>query len=321
MKALVLSGGGALGAFEAGVIQALKDNGQEFDLVCGTSIGAINAALVSQDKIDGLTSLWHNIAALKPPVIDYVEQVQYAIMLLDELEKIRHLNLFGIVPAIERWMQVGSKRALLALRGAVKPDAIEAILADYIDFDALKRSLIVTATNLTYGSSEAFFAFVGSDCNQVQATFEGAFGNVAHPLSNTESFKAAVRASAAIPCFFEPVTMNLGTGDKDYVDGGVANNTPVQLAAMAGAREITVVLLQPNAVNATYATATLPEIALGSYTVMQQRLLELDMELASIKGVSIASIRPLKPLNVSLLGFSDQGALNLAFQEGYDSVK
>ena len=44
MKALVLSGGGALGAFEAGAIQSLRDSGDGFDLVCGSSISAINAS-------------------------------------------------------------------------------------------------------------------------------------------------------------------------------------------------------------------------------------------------------------------------------------
>ena len=43
--ALVLAGGGARGAYEAGVWQALTELGVEFDMVCGTSVGAINAAM------------------------------------------------------------------------------------------------------------------------------------------------------------------------------------------------------------------------------------------------------------------------------------
>ncbi len=74
MKALVLSGGGALGAFEAGAIKALHDGGSEFDLICGTSIGAINASFAAQDKIDELTALWLGIATLQPPLISYVNQ-------------------------------------------------------------------------------------------------------------------------------------------------------------------------------------------------------------------------------------------------------
>ena len=44
---LVLQGGGALGAYQAGVYQALQEAGIEPDWVIGTSIGAINASLVA----------------------------------------------------------------------------------------------------------------------------------------------------------------------------------------------------------------------------------------------------------------------------------
>ncbi|MGC7960605.1 patatin-like phospholipase family protein, partial [Salmonella enterica] len=45
--ALVLQGGGALGAYQAGVYQALHENDLTPDWVVGTSIGAINAALIA----------------------------------------------------------------------------------------------------------------------------------------------------------------------------------------------------------------------------------------------------------------------------------
>src|SRR5215475_9698031 len=47
---LVLQGGGALGAFQAGVYQGLSEAGIEPDWVIGTSIGAINAALIAGNK-------------------------------------------------------------------------------------------------------------------------------------------------------------------------------------------------------------------------------------------------------------------------------
>ena len=50
--ALVLSGGGAKGAYEAGCVRALQEIGYEFDLVCGTSIGALNGLLVAQKDFD-----------------------------------------------------------------------------------------------------------------------------------------------------------------------------------------------------------------------------------------------------------------------------
>lgn len=48
--ALVLQGGGALGAYQAGVYQALSEGGCEPDWVCGVSIGAINAAIIAGNE-------------------------------------------------------------------------------------------------------------------------------------------------------------------------------------------------------------------------------------------------------------------------------
>jgi len=62
MRALVLTGGGARGAYEAGVIQGLAAQGESFDLVCGTSIGAINASFYAQDELAKLEELWKSIA-------------------------------------------------------------------------------------------------------------------------------------------------------------------------------------------------------------------------------------------------------------------
>ena len=46
--ALVLSGGGARGAYEAGAWQALTELGIKIDIITGTSVGAITAAMVAQ---------------------------------------------------------------------------------------------------------------------------------------------------------------------------------------------------------------------------------------------------------------------------------
>jgi NTE family protein len=59
---LVLQGGGALGAYQVGVYQALHEAGIEPDWVIGTSIGAINAAIIAgnkhEDRLPRLRELW-----------------------------------------------------------------------------------------------------------------------------------------------------------------------------------------------------------------------------------------------------------------------
>src|SRR5688572_28090779 len=58
----VFKGGGALGAYQAGVYQALQEAGVEPDWVIGTSIGAINAALVAGNapdlRLERLREFW-----------------------------------------------------------------------------------------------------------------------------------------------------------------------------------------------------------------------------------------------------------------------
>ena len=62
---LVLQGGGALGAYQAGVYQGLHEAGVEPSWVVGTSIGAINAALICgnkpEDRLGKLEDFWSRI--------------------------------------------------------------------------------------------------------------------------------------------------------------------------------------------------------------------------------------------------------------------
>ncbi len=59
--ALVLSGGGSRGAYEAGAWQALVELGKKIDIVTGTSVGAINGAMVAQNDLENTVRLWKEI--------------------------------------------------------------------------------------------------------------------------------------------------------------------------------------------------------------------------------------------------------------------
>lgn len=58
---LVLSGGGAKGAFEMGVWKALRECDYPIGAVIGTSVGAINAAIIAQNDFDVAMEFWSNI--------------------------------------------------------------------------------------------------------------------------------------------------------------------------------------------------------------------------------------------------------------------
>ncbi|MEA4912764.1 MAG: patatin-like phospholipase family protein [Oscillospiraceae bacterium] len=62
-RALVLGGGGSRGAYQMGAWSALRELGMDFDVVTGTSIGAVNAALYAQLDYDLAKDLWGRITA------------------------------------------------------------------------------------------------------------------------------------------------------------------------------------------------------------------------------------------------------------------
>lgn len=80
--ALVLGGGGSRGAYEIGVWQALKALGIRIDMVYGTSVGAINAAMVAQGDVDLTAELWKELEtdmvfdmAPDSKPVDYVKEI------------------------------------------------------------------------------------------------------------------------------------------------------------------------------------------------------------------------------------------------------
>jgi NTE family protein len=75
--ALVLQGGGALGAYQAGVYEALAEANIDPDWVAGVSIGAINSAIIAgnepAERVAKLRTFWQEITA--NPLLDWVAAV------------------------------------------------------------------------------------------------------------------------------------------------------------------------------------------------------------------------------------------------------
>src|SRR5437660_2646970 len=68
--ALVLQGGGALGAYQAGVYEALSEERLEPDWIAGISVGAINGAIIAGNapnaRVDRLREFWKLVTAPGP---------------------------------------------------------------------------------------------------------------------------------------------------------------------------------------------------------------------------------------------------------------
>ncbi|HHW48974.1 MAG TPA: patatin-like phospholipase family protein [Clostridiaceae bacterium] len=61
MYGLVLEGGGGRGAYEIGACRALYEKGFEFSCIAGTSVGALNGAILVQNDIEKAYDIWYNL--------------------------------------------------------------------------------------------------------------------------------------------------------------------------------------------------------------------------------------------------------------------
>ncbi|MDN5352693.1 MAG: hypothetical protein PWQ12_1614 [Clostridiales bacterium] len=63
MRGIALEGGGAKGAYQVGALKALGELGIEYDVIAGSSIGAVNASILCSDGIETLESIWRDTQA------------------------------------------------------------------------------------------------------------------------------------------------------------------------------------------------------------------------------------------------------------------
>lgn len=157
--ALVLSGGGAKGAWEAGAAAALVEAGVPVRLVAGSSAGALNAAMLVDGRLDRLQALWRSLSrekvfALRPGVF-----------------------FAGLLPG---WL------TLLALDGAgslFDPTPLRDLITSTLDVERVRaspRRLLVVTTDLVHRVSRVFDnATVSVDALMAAAAVPGAFPPVA----------------------------------------------------------------------------------------------------------------------------------------------
>ncbi len=133
--ALVLSGGGAKGAYEAGVAAALVERGLPIRLVAGSSAGALNAAMVASGRADRLEALWRTVR--REQVYSLRAPVFFA----------------GFLPG---WLTL---LVLDETSSLFDPAPLRDLLAASLDFDRIRASpvrLLVTATDLASREKRVF---------------------------------------------------------------------------------------------------------------------------------------------------------------------
>ncbi|HLZ84056.1 MAG TPA: patatin-like phospholipase family protein [Caulobacteraceae bacterium] len=219
VRALVLQGGGALGAFELGVARVLyRERAWRPDVVAGVSIGAITAALLARpkggDPLAALEAFWREVTVDAPLAPGPLKA---------------YASVFGnphfFMPRTDVW-------SLPWWTSLYTVGALRETLAGLIDEDALADprahpAILVTATDVAAGEIAAFYSGEGG------LTLD-------HLL-----------ASGSLPPYFPATTI----GQRAYWDGGLFDNTPLGAVLdhldpsgeRRDEREIVVVNLFPNA--------------------------------------------------------------------------
>ena len=199
MIGLVLEGGGAKGAFHVGVLKALYDRGYEFQGVAGTSIGAINGALVAQGDFDRLYDLWYTAT---PSLLFDFDENMVSRILDNDLDKTVFKYIFQTI------------KLLFASKG-VSLDKAKDLLDRLIDENKLR------ASNIDF----CLVTVEHSDDWKPLVLFK-------NDIPNGE-IKDYILTSAYLPIF-----NRAKVGGKMFIDGGMYDNCPVNPLIYRGFDEI-----------------------------------------------------------------------------------
>lgn len=204
----LLQGGGALGAYQVGVLKGLIENGYYPDWLIGTSIGAVNSAIIAgnpQDQaLQKLYGFWETISTKMPPVPNTLNNIF--------MERWQHFlsaqyTAFAGQPGFFRprwwnpWLGIESTLDKLSYYDT---EEFRNTLAQFIDFDRInekKVRLSIGAVRVATGTPVFF------DNTKLEITLDH------------------VMASAALPPGFPAVSID----NQFYWDGGVHSNTQVNL--------------------------------------------------------------------------------------------
>lgn len=199
---LVLQGGGALGAYQIGVYQALSEAGLEPDWVIGTSIGAINAALIAGNpagaRLDALREFWGRVESSR--LFGQAEGTWLNPLRTMQIMMGGIPNFFSPQPMafLNPRLTLGAENA-----GYYSTEPLRRTLEELVDFDLLNDGPM----RATVGAA------------RVQTAEMHYFDTRNSRLSADH-----IMASGALPPAFPAVRID----GELYWDGGIVSNTPVE---------------------------------------------------------------------------------------------
>ncbi len=205
---LVLQGGGALGAYQAGVFESLAKVYREPTWVAGISIGAINAALIAGNaaahRVARLCEFWELVSSALPTPLIGASTTANAREALNESHA-SQVMLFGVPGFFKPRFPPAPFQPAGTLEAISYYDTspLAATLERLVDFDRINAGAVrlsVGAVNVRTGNFEYF--------DSAKQTIDARH----------------IMASGALPPGFAPVEID----GEHYWDGGLVSNTPLQ---------------------------------------------------------------------------------------------
>ena len=290
--ALVLTGGGARAAYQAGVVRALAEiwprKASPFKIITGMSAGSINAcqlAHTADDFMAGTERLWQLWNTLH----------------IDKVFRSNSLSLLRLATFVLRDLALGGFFPRPASNHLLDASPLRKLIEENVDFDrihahvkqGLLRAFAVTATNYRSGCAITFFDETGDKQEWVR--------------NNHLGFRRKLKVehilgSSAIPVFFPAVNID----GSFYGDGCVRLMTPVSPSLHLGAESVLAVgVRQPKDPARMLELSTLPSD---------------DVNFADIAGVFMNAVfldtldtdlERLRRVNMTLRGMAPQARENL----------
>ncbi|MDR7052070.1 NTE family protein [Duganella sp. 3397] len=315
---LILTGGGARAAYQVGVLQAISGILWEagwpparnpFDIICGTSAGAINATALAcradnfGEGVQKLLDVWQNI----------------------EVGQVYRADSLGVLRSGARWLSLLSFGWLLRKWRAAPPASLldntplVGLLHRMLDLprldavlsEGLLHALAVTASSYTAGNHLTFYqtaADIAPWVRMQRLALQDQIG-VEHLL-----------ASSAIPFIFPPTPLFFG-GHREFCgDGSMRQLAPISPAIHLGARKVLVVgagrLTEAPRTGAEHGAARYPSLAqiaghamssifLDSLAVDIERLERVNKTL-SLLPEHLLEQTPLKPVKLLVIAPSER---------------
>ncbi len=279
--ALVLSGGGARGAYEAGIVQGLVEQhgiadgtALPFHIVCGTSIGSLVGWFAATGQYTKLRTLWATIAARD---IFRIKRKYAATARASS----------GVGTRIYEVLRL-AQGLVTNERGILDGDVLERYIEEIVDPSVpVLVPFLFTATNLDYQRGEYFYRL---PFLPTQAERDAAVARLRATISpdivirpaTDAVLRPAIRASSALPVLFDPVRLPGVDGTpQDYIDGGIADNTPID-AARAFAKSVYTVLVDP-AVEPRLDPKSALDVGVAAFGIAQKRLFDASLRAAFLE--------------------------------------